>query len=60
MVVDSIWFPAYDLRGESCRAQDPLEDLVRSAGAALIGRNRNWIRWTHIKVRLAIARCRTA
>ncbi len=35
-------------------------DLVRSAGAAFIGRNRNWIRWTHIKVLLAIARCRTA
>ena len=27
-------------------------DLVRSAGAAFIGRNRNWIRWTHIKVLL--------
>ena len=35
-------------------------DLVRSAGTAFIGRNRNWIRWTHIKVLLAIARCRTA
>src|SRR6266581_9360325 len=35
-------------------------DLVRSAGAAFIGRNRQWIRWTHIKVLLAIARCRTA
>ena len=35
-------------------------DLVRSAGAAFIGRNRAWIRWTHIKVLLAIARCRTA
>src|ERR1700687_4935710 len=35
-------------------------DLVRSAGAAFIERNRLWIRWTHIKVLLAIARCRTA
>src|SRR5262252_340367 len=40
----------------------PLEvaDLVRSAGIAFIERNRQWIRWTHIKVLLAIARCRTA
>jgi hypothetical protein len=35
-------------------------DLVRSAGSAFIQRNRAWIRWTHIKVLLAIARCRTA
>jgi hypothetical protein len=35
-------------------------DLVRSAGTAFIERNRRWIRWTHIKVLLAIARCRTA
>src|SRR6266853_1645054 len=40
----------------------PLEvaDLVRSAGAAFIERNRQWIRWQHVKVLLAIARCRTA
>ena len=40
----------------------PLEvaDLVRSAGTAFIERNRQWLRWTHIKVLLAIARCRTA
>jgi len=40
----------------------PLEvaDLVRSAGTAFIERNRQWIRWTHLKVLLAIARCRTA
>ena len=37
-----------------------LADLVRSAGVAFIGRSRQWIRWTHIKVLLAIARCRTA
>ena len=35
-------------------------DLIRSAGTAFIGRNRAWIRWTHIKALLAIARCRTA
>jgi len=40
----------------------PLEvaDLVRAAGTAFIERNRQWIRWPHIKVLLAIARCRTA
>src|SRR6267378_1404627 len=35
-------------------------DLIHSAGTAFIERNRNWIRWTHIKVLLAIAHCRTA
>src|SRR5881296_2298691 len=35
-------------------------DLVRTAGTAFIERNRAWIRWTHIKVLRAIARCRTA
>jgi hypothetical protein len=40
----------------------PLEvaDLIRSAGAAFIERNRQWIRWKHVKVLRAIARCRTA
>jgi hypothetical protein len=40
----------------------PLEvaDLVRTAGTPFIERNRQWLRWTHIKVLLAIARCRTA
>jgi hypothetical protein len=40
----------------------PLEvaDLIRSAGTAFLERNRGWLRWTHIKVLLAIARCRTA
>ena len=36
-----------------------LADLVRTAGVAFIWRSRRWIRWTHIKVLLAIARCRT-
>src|SRR6202166_2741201 len=35
-------------------------DLIRSAGAAFIERNRQWLSWKHIKVLLAIARCRTA
>ena len=42
--------------------RSPLEvaDLVRTAGTAFLERNRQWIRWPHIKVLLAIARCRTA
>jgi hypothetical protein len=35
-------------------------DLIRTAGAAFIERNHPWIRWKHVKVLLAIARCRTA
>jgi hypothetical protein len=35
-------------------------DLIRSAGSAFIERNRYWLRWKHVKVLLAIARCRTA
>lgn len=35
-------------------------DLIRTAGTAFIERNRQWIRWPHLKVLLAIARCRTA
>src|SRR6202163_1124084 len=40
----------------------PLEvaDLVRAAGEAFIERSRKWITWKHVKVLLAIARCRTA
>ena len=40
----------------------PLEvaDLVRAAGGACIERSRKWITWKHVKVLLAIARCRTA
>jgi len=42
-------------------SRPPLEvaDLIRSAGAAFIERNGQWIRWKHVKVLLAIARCRT-
>jgi Putative transposase/Transposase zinc-binding domain len=35
-------------------------DLIRSAGTAFLERNRRWLRWRHIKVLLAMARCRTA
>jgi len=43
-------------------SRPPLEvaDLIRNAGAAFIERNRQWLSWKHIKVLLAIARCRTA
>src|ERR1700692_446407 len=43
-------------------SRPPLEvaDLIRSAGAAFIEQNRQWLSWKHIKVLLAIARCRTA
>jgi Putative transposase/Transposase zinc-binding domain len=43
-------------------SRPPLEvaDLIRSAGAAFLERNRKWLSWKHIKVLLAIARCRTA
>jgi hypothetical protein len=35
-------------------------DLIRTAGAGFLERNRQWLRWKHVKVLLAIARCRTA
>jgi Putative transposase/Transposase zinc-binding domain len=40
----------------------PLEvaDLIRTAGTAFLERNRHWLSWKHVKVLLAIARCRTA
>jgi hypothetical protein len=43
-------------------SRPPLEvaDLIRAAGDAFIERSRKWIRWKHVKVLLAIARCRTA
>src|SRR6202022_1829032 len=43
-------------------SRPPLEvaDLIRSAGATFIERNRQLIRWQHVKVLLAIVRCRTA
>jgi hypothetical protein len=42
--------------------QPPLEvaDLVRTAGEAFIERNRQWLRWKHVKVLRAIAASRTA
>jgi hypothetical protein len=43
-------------------SRPPLEvaDLIRTAGAAFLERNRHWLSWRHVKVLLAIARCRTA
>jgi hypothetical protein len=40
----------------------PLEvaDLIRAAGSAFIERSRKWLTWQHLKVLLAIKRCRTA
>jgi hypothetical protein len=40
----------------------PLEvaDLVRAAEQAFIKRSRPWITWKHVKVLLAIVRCRAA
>jgi len=42
-------------------SRPPLEvaDLIRAAGEAFIERNRQWIRWKHVKVLRAIARCRS-
>src|ERR1039458_5048208 len=43
-------------------SRPPLEvaDLIRAAGAGFLQRSRQWISWKHVKVLLAIARCRTA
>jgi hypothetical protein len=43
-------------------SRPPLEvaDLIRTAGTAFFERNRQWLSWKHIRVLLAIARCRTA
>src|ERR1700680_2940361 len=43
-------------------SRPPLEvaDLVRAAGDAFVERSRKWITGKHVKVLLAIARCRTA
>jgi hypothetical protein len=37
-----------------------MADLIRTAGAAFVKRNRQWIRSQHVKVLRALARCRTA
>src|SRR5512142_3527079 len=42
------------------RPRFELADVIRSAGANFIERNHSWLRWAHLKVLLAIARCRTA
>src|SRR5437667_2648076 len=43
-------------------SRPPLEvaDIIRAAGDTFLERNRHWLRWKHIKVLLAIRRCRTA
>jgi hypothetical protein len=43
-------------------SRPPLEvaDLIRTAGTAFLERNRHWLSWKHVKVLLAIRRCRTA
>jgi hypothetical protein len=43
-------------------SRPPLEvaDLIRTAGAAFLERNRHWLSWKHVKVLRAIQRCRTA
>ena len=43
-------------------SRPPLEvaDLIRAAGEAFIERNCHWMRWKHVKVLRAMARCRTA
>src|SRR6202008_1718719 len=43
-------------------SRPPLEvaDLIRTAGTACFERNRRWLSWKHVKVLLAIRRCRTA
>jgi hypothetical protein len=40
------------------RPRFEVADIIRSAGADFIARNRHWLRWTHLKVLLAIARGR--
>src|SRR5215471_412216 len=42
------------------RPQLEVADIIRSAGTDFLERKGSWLRWTHIKVLLAIARCRTA
>src|ERR1700740_2214235 len=42
------------------RPQLEVADIIRSAGADFIARNRRWLRSTHLKALVAIARCRTA
>ena len=35
-------------------------DIIRAAGPAFIDANRAWLTWLHVKVLVAILRCRTA
>jgi len=38
----------------------PAKRLLSTPASNIFERSRHWIRWTHRKVLLAIARCRTA
>ena len=42
------------------RPRFEVADIIRGAGTDFIERNLSWLRWTHLKVLRAIARCRTA
>ena len=42
------------------RPQLEVADIIRSASTDFVERNRHWLRWIHLKVLRAIARCRTA
>jgi hypothetical protein len=35
-------------------------DVIRLHGKSFIERNRSWLTWLHVRVLLAIERCRTA
>jgi hypothetical protein len=35
-------------------------DVIRDAGPSFVTRNRSWFTWLHLKVLVAILRCRTA
>jgi hypothetical protein len=37
-----------------------MADLIRDAGPTFIVRSRPWLTWLHLKVLVAILRCRTA
>jgi hypothetical protein len=43
-------------------SRPPVEvaDIIRAQGNRFIENNRSWLRWPHIKVLRAIARCRTS
>ena len=48
------------LPGKMTRPLLELADIIRAAGQRLIDRHPAWLTWLHIKVLVAIERCRTA